>query len=153
MPTAAVALDHESLLRQMVQEQVCAIERALENGELPTARLHARELNSILDNGPISTAPSLRLVGGPPLTTRELAALRQLTDGSMSQKDIARALGVSRNTIKTHLKSLYLKLGVHCRGEAIHRAREYGLLPETLVVQAPIEVPASRLPLVEAVLS
>lgn len=54
-----------------------------------------------------------------------------LTDGSMSQKDIARAMGVTTNTIKTHLKSLHLKLGAHCRGEAIQRARDFGILPST----------------------
>ena len=78
----------------------------------------------------------LRLVGVPALTDRETEALRCLTDGSLSQKDIARELNVTRNTVKTHLKSLYQKLGVHCRGEAIHRARELGLLPHHGAVPA-----------------
>ena len=64
------------------------------------------------------------------MTGQEISTLRRLPDGSLSQKDIARAMGVSRNTLKTHLKSLYLKLGAHCRSEAIHRAREIGLLPQ-----------------------
>lgn len=68
-------------------------------------------------------------MGGVPLTGREIGALRLLTDGSMSQKDMARAMCVSTNTLKTHLKSLYLKLGAHCRGEAIQRARDFGILP------------------------
>lgn len=63
------------------------------------------------------------------MTGREIGALRLLTDGSMSQKDMARTMGVSTNTIKTHLKSLYLKLGAHGRGEAIQRARDFGILP------------------------
>ena len=62
------------------------------------------------------------------MTGRELSALHLLTDGSMSQKDMAREMGVSTNTVKTHLKSLYLKLGAHCRGEAIQRARDFGIL-------------------------
>ena len=70
------------------------------------------------------------------LTGQETATLRLLPDGSLSQKDIARTMGVTRNTLKTHLKSLYLKLGVHCRSEAIHRAREVGLLPRPISVTA-----------------
>lgn len=57
----------------------------------------------------------------PGLTRREAAALALLPDASLSQKDMARVLGVSLNTLKTHLRSLYQKLGVHSRGEAIER--------------------------------
>jgi LuxR family maltose regulon positive regulatory protein len=42
--------------------------------------------------------------------------------------EIARRLYVSRNTVKTHLRCLYRKLGVGSRGDAIARARELGLL-------------------------
>ncbi len=80
----------------------------------------------------------LRVVGDVDLTDRELATLHRLPDGSMSQKDIARELQVTRNTVKTHLRSLYQKLGVHCRGEAIHRARELGLLEEPVGPPIPI---------------
>ncbi|MGI9585601.1 MAG: LuxR C-terminal-related transcriptional regulator [Acidimicrobiia bacterium] len=53
------------------------------------------------------------------LTDREMAALVLLPDATLSQKDIARALGITGNTLKTHLRSIYLKLGVHSRAEAI----------------------------------
>ncbi|MGW4747542.1 helix-turn-helix transcriptional regulator [Streptomyces sp. NPDC004290] len=46
----------------------------------------------------------------------------------MSTEDIAADLYVSVNTVKTHLKSVYRKLSVHRRNEAVRRARELGLL-------------------------
>ncbi len=53
------------------------------------------------------------------LTERELTALVLLPDATLSQKDIARAMGITHNTLKTHLRSLYQKLGAHSRAEAI----------------------------------
>lgn len=55
------------------------------------------------------------------LTDRELATLALLPDATLSQKDIARALGITSNTLKTHLRSIYQKLGAHSRAEAIER--------------------------------
>ncbi|HMQ91223.1 MAG TPA: response regulator transcription factor [Flavilitoribacter sp.] len=53
-----------------------------------------------------------------PLTNRELDTLRLLCGGKSNQ-ELADALFVSVNTIKTHLKNLYLKLAVNNRAEAI----------------------------------
>jgi LuxR family maltose regulon positive regulatory protein len=69
--------------------------------------------------------------GGPtvaePLTERERDVLRLLTAGR-SNPEIARILYVEVNTVKTHVKSLYGKLGVHSRVQATQRAQELGLL-------------------------
>jgi len=61
------------------------------------------------------------------LTDRELAVLAYLPS-RLSNADIAGRLFVSVNTLKTHLKNIYRKLGVGDRGEAIDRAEELGLL-------------------------
>jgi LuxR family transcriptional regulator, maltose regulon positive regulatory protein len=61
------------------------------------------------------------------LTERELAILRYLPT-IMSNREIARQLYVSVNTVKTHLKQIYRKLGVASRRDAIVRARELHLL-------------------------
>jgi LuxR family maltose regulon positive regulatory protein len=61
------------------------------------------------------------------LTERELDVLRLLAAGR-SNPEIARALYVEVNTVKTHVKNLYGKLGVHSRVQVAKRARELGLL-------------------------
>ena len=63
-----------------------------------------------------------------PLSERELQALCLVAEG-LSNQEIALAMLVSLNTVKTHLKSAYAKLGVHRRHEAVTRARELRLLP------------------------
>lgn len=62
------------------------------------------------------------------ISARELDVLRELAAGR-SNKEIARALDVSPNTIKTHVARLYEKLEARRRTDAIARARELGLLP------------------------
>ena len=83
-----------------------------------------------------------RVIGGRPLpfdgnpqaqaalgiSSRERVVLEQLAAGR-SNKEIARELGVSPNTIKTHIARLYEKLEASRRTEAIARARTLGLLP------------------------
>ncbi|HUV94069.1 MAG TPA: LuxR C-terminal-related transcriptional regulator [Anaerolineae bacterium] len=62
-----------------------------------------------------------------PLSERESAVLRLLrTD--LSSTGIAQVLHVSVNTVRSHQKSIYGKLDVHSRFEAIMRAEELGLL-------------------------
>jgi LuxR family transcriptional regulator, maltose regulon positive regulatory protein len=58
---------------------------------------------------------------------RELAVLRLLS-GELSQREIGGALYISLNTVKTHTKSIYRKLGVSQREDAVARARELGLI-------------------------
>jgi LuxR family transcriptional regulator, maltose regulon positive regulatory protein len=62
-----------------------------------------------------------------PLRGSELRVLRYLPT-SLSVPEIAGQLYLSVNTVKTHLRNLYGKLGVHRRHEAVERARALGLL-------------------------
>ncbi|MFE4052149.1 LuxR C-terminal-related transcriptional regulator [Streptomyces sp. YIM B13518] len=78
------------------------------------------------------TGPSPRPDEPPPpvveeLSGRERDVLRRLAL-AMSTEEIAADLYVSVNTVKTHLKSVYRKLSVNRRNEAVRRARELGLL-------------------------
>ncbi|OIJ66577.1 LuxR C-terminal-related transcriptional regulator [Streptomyces mangrovisoli] len=62
------------------------------------------------------------------LSEREHEVLERLAQ-MMSTEEIAADLYLSVNTVKTHLKSIYRKLAVTRRGEAVRRARELKLLP------------------------
>jgi DNA-binding CsgD family transcriptional regulator len=61
------------------------------------------------------------------LTPREYEILERLASGQ-SNKELARALDISPNTIKTHIASLYAKLEVRNRVEAIEKARRLALI-------------------------
>jgi DNA-binding CsgD family transcriptional regulator len=62
------------------------------------------------------------------ISARELAVLHEIVAGH-SNKEIARNLSVSPNTVKTHVARLFEKLQVERRTEAIRKARELGLVP------------------------
>ena len=61
------------------------------------------------------------------LTRQQLAILAMLQEGH-GNKEIARQLFVSVNTIKTHLRLLYEKMDVANRTACIEKARQMGLL-------------------------
>lgn len=62
------------------------------------------------------------------ISPRELEVLQALAAG-LANKEIARQLAVSPNTVKTHVARLFEKLGAQRRTEAIRKARELGLVP------------------------
>ena len=83
------------------------------------------------------------IVGWPPVTTtdrgqrrpadrltdRELQVLRLITDGK-STSAMAAQLGVSVNTVRTHVRGVLQKLDVHHRAKAAIVAHELGLVPQ-----------------------
>jgi LuxR family maltose regulon positive regulatory protein len=62
-----------------------------------------------------------------PITERELEVLK-LLDSDLSNREIAARLFVSLDTIKSHTRHLYTKLGVHNRHQAVALARDLKLL-------------------------
>lgn len=62
------------------------------------------------------------------LTGQEVKVLERLAAGR-SNKEIARDLGLSPNTVKTHVGNLYGKLDVSRRTQAVGKARELALIP------------------------
>ena len=68
---------------------------------------------------------ALRSLG---LTGQEMKVLDALASGR-ANKEIARSMGLSPNTVKTHLANLFAKLEVSTRTGAVTRARDLSLIP------------------------
>lgn len=64
----------------------------------------------------------------PDLTDREERILQLLSATHLSQREMARELGISLITIKSHVKAIYVKLGATSREEASQIARNHGLM-------------------------
>jgi DNA-binding NarL/FixJ family response regulator len=110
----ASAFIHKS---RAAQDVVDAIRTVADGGTLFTPRTIAQLLNNQRE----SEAQLERL------TPREKQVLRLMAEGT-SSRDIARRLGISYTTVRTHIRSLGSKLGVHSKLEAIVKARELALV-------------------------
>jgi ATP/maltotriose-dependent transcriptional regulator MalT len=102
--------------------------------QIPTLHRHASEWYA--QSGPASDAIYHALARGDferaaglikPLSHRELEILR-LFKTELSGPEIARELVVALSTVRTHTKSIYSKLDVNNRQEAIKRATELNLI-------------------------
>lgn len=87
------------------------------------AAMHAEAIRC----GQVRAQHRIRRVDGSNLAPREIDVL-QLLDEPLSNRDIAQRLFISPNTLKTHIRKLYRKLGVSSREEATQVGRERGLL-------------------------
>jgi DNA-binding NarL/FixJ family response regulator len=76
---------------------------------------------------PAPFVPNTRVLETLGISARELEVLDLLAAGR-SNKEIARRLHVSPNTVKTHVTNLYEKLQAKRRTEAILRARDLGVI-------------------------
>ena len=63
------------------------------------------------------------------LSAREVEVLRLLS-GPLSLRDIGKELFISHDTVKSHVKAIYHKLGVSSRKEAVALSRKLGLFPD-----------------------
>jgi LuxR family maltose regulon positive regulatory protein len=61
------------------------------------------------------------------LSPREIGIVELIGEGQ-SNKEIARRLGIAPETVKTHIKNLFVKLGVERRAQAVLRAHSLGLI-------------------------
>jgi LuxR family maltose regulon positive regulatory protein len=121
-------------------------ELRLELGDRRAARELVLEARELLSRAPEPGTLALRMVGqlesalrlvvdlsgARPVVTDELTAREQTVLGllptGLSARQIADELGVSRDTVKTHTKRIYQKLGVSSRRSAVARGRDLGLL-------------------------
>ncbi|MCO5208005.1 MAG: LuxR C-terminal-related transcriptional regulator, partial [Anaerolineae bacterium] len=86
-----------------------------------------REIGRTLGDGaPEAPAPAVAALVDP-LSERELEVLALLIT-HLTGPEIARRLHISHNTLKTHIRNIYGKLGVHSRTAAVARSQALGLL-------------------------
>ena len=122
-----VAAEPESHIRIFLDEGEPMIQLLHAARNDTTVGHHARRLT-----GPAGVARTLRGDHGRPaeeqLSDREMQVLIML-DSELGGPDIARALFISPNTLRTHTKHIFTKLGVSSRRAAVLRARERRLMP------------------------
>ena len=121
----------------------------LRRGRLPEAEATLRsareELGELIDSGPVPALAhevqrELEAASGhastgeliDPPSAAELAVLRLLAS-DLSTREIGERLFLSPNTVRSHMRAVYRKLGVHSRTEAIARATALGLLEQTQI--------------------
>ena len=101
-----------------------------ELGDHEQARAALAETRSIVGAGWLGRSDRLcqdcATSGEAELTQRERTIL-SLLHSDLSESDIARELFVSHNTVHSHVKSIYRKLGTSTRSEALARARAIGI--------------------------
>jgi LuxR family maltose regulon positive regulatory protein len=121
---AVTLAEPEGYVRLFVDEgaPMAALLKALR--KLPTAPAYVNRLTAA--SVTIATPAAQLLID--PLSEREVEVLR-LLGGDLGGPDIARQLSVSLNTVRTHTKNIYAKLGVTSRREAVRRARDLNLIP------------------------
>lgn len=94
-----------------------------------TTREYISFIDSILgkvESPPLKETPLAQDLSEP-LSPRELEILRLLPSG-LTAEELADELIISVNTVRSHLKNIYAKLGVHSRHEAVARANDLDLL-------------------------
>jgi DNA-binding NarL/FixJ family response regulator len=129
-PPAVILLD-ESARDLQATAGLAFLHRDATAGEVVAA------LNAVIEGLAVIDAPFLSVVARSPrlvtegteqITDRELDVLRLVADG-LTNKAIARQLGISDHTVKFHVGAILAKLGAESRTEAVSRAARSGLLP------------------------
>lgn len=100
---------------------------ALAAGHSPSYVQRLLEAFPEMKRRPVNVAAETRPEGLEPLSDRERDVLQLIAEG-LSNQDIGDRLFLALNTVKAHTRSIYGKLGVNSRTQAIVRARALGVL-------------------------
>ncbi len=115
----AAGLGHAALARDLLAELTQRMCRFTDGMTVMRARADAvRKLVNDLDAVEVL---------GEPLTEREIDVLRMM-QGSLSLHEISAELYLSANTVKSHARAAYRKLGAHSRADAVRLARRQSLI-------------------------
>lgn len=143
--TARMQKETAKLLCEMARTQSQAASQWLSKAQDLRQRLGAMQINLPAQRGPANSSAQRGLgdrqrrrsasVGqrGKPegsLTAQEQAVLRLLAT-SLSLREISQHMHLSRDTVKSHTRAVYRKLGATSRGDALQRGHELAILPST----------------------
>jgi LuxR family transcriptional regulator, maltose regulon positive regulatory protein len=115
-------------IRRLLGDLAGARAALREAGVLANGGTDVGALKVLLEKRSRALRISVRSANGvpDPLSDRELTVLR-LLGGTLSRRDIGRELGISTDTVKSHVRAIYRKLGVSSRTEAVEHAKELGV--------------------------
>lgn len=131
---AGLQKETAELLRELAHAQNKATIQRPSKGKDPIQRLTSVQNCLPAQLGPREGQPRRPASQGRPgwpvasLTQQEQTVLRMLAT-DLTLREIGQELYVSLNTIKTHTRAVYQKLGVSSRKEALQRGRELAILP------------------------
>ena len=119
------------LLKDSLRDEIVDHIRELRSGGSPMTPAIARQvLKRFRVDVPAPSSQPLPVVANA-LTPRELTVLSRIAQG-FRYAEIAELENVSTHTVHTHVKSIYSKLAVHSRSEAVHEAMQLGLIDKGL---------------------
>jgi DNA-binding NarL/FixJ family response regulator len=120
---ALAAGAHGYLIKPVRVDELLAAIRDVVEGGAPMSSLIARRIvRSFERHAPPRVAPLPPIEDAVDLARREREVLDLLAAGAM-YKEVAKQLGVSRNTVITYIRRIYKKLHVHSRHHAVERYR------------------------------
>ncbi|HJV53046.1 MAG TPA: response regulator transcription factor [Noviherbaspirillum sp.] len=121
------------LLKDSSPEEIADRIRELRDGGAPISPIIARKILQKFQRTGALPAPAAQPAdtaaedAEEALTEREVQVLRTLAKG-LSYREIGELHFISANTVAGHVKSIYRKLAVHSRGEAVYEATRLGLI-------------------------
>lgn len=106
-----------------------AIEVALRGGMYLPAPAVRQQTHAAYRRAPLPPPPPDPATRFPDLTERQAEVFREMARGQ-SDKQIARTLGISETTVKTHVRAILGIVGVHRRGQAVYQLSQTDRPPE-----------------------
>lgn len=113
------------LTKDLHADRFCSLLEGIERGEPALTPGLARRLVEAF-GGDAPTTPGR---GHGHLTDREVEILSAMTGGATSNRMLAKALSVSENTVRFHIRNILAKLHLHSRTAAVAWALTHGVVP------------------------
>ncbi|MDR3417963.1 MAG: response regulator transcription factor [Nevskia sp.] len=104
-----------------------ALVRLIDGGSPISAKIARYLVRRFHAGAPDAPPASAGPVDSVSLTERETAVLERIAKG-FNYAEVAQSLGMSANTVTSHIKHIYRKLAVHSRSEAVFEAAQLGLI-------------------------